>query len=290
MYQCVAVHYRGNFAEPTVLGDVLANYVDEGGVVIFSDGFTGVDNASFTIDRGVKGRISEEGYSPIGPVGGFTEGGTVYNRDGTTQIYEGVDTNFRSIANNRDIDFPLQGDGITDGTFEDGNIAAAYRPDFRVIFLGGSYCWGDVIDGNCPGGDSLRRWVNACSMANTEFTVPPVIVPSPAIVPTRAPSVEEAQGIEDLTSSPTVVHPDSPGDVYGKDGTMTSTKKKSKKNKSQRKSAKAKRGQWGKNGKDGTMTSTKKKSKKNKSQRNSAKTKRGQRGKKSTPKRSKRSH
>ena len=80
----------------------------------------------------------------------------MYNLDGASDIYQGITTNFRSIANNRDGDVSVQGQGIADGTFADGNIAAAYRPDFRVIYLGGSYCWGTELDTqNCPTGDSL---------------------------------------------------------------------------------------------------------------------------------------
>ena len=55
---------------------------------------------------------------------------------------------------------------MQDGSYDDGTMAAAYRPDFRVVYLNGAYCWGfEFPEGDCPGEDHPRRWANACSVA-----------------------------------------------------------------------------------------------------------------------------
>jgi len=163
-YGCVMVHTRGLFEERGLLGDRLAEYVDNGGTLVFGDGFTG---GGFTTDTGVGGAIMGEDYSPIGIVGSANElsGGNDYVGDGITLLYEMV-TVFESTINNVDGDISLQGGGIQDGSYGDGTLAAAYRPDFRVVYLHGAYCWGfEFPTVNCPGDDHPRRWANACSVA-----------------------------------------------------------------------------------------------------------------------------
>jgi hypothetical protein len=200
-YECVMVHYRGDFSDPEGLGDTLADYVDNGGVLVFSDGFTG---GGFTDTRGVKGRIRGEGYSPIGTVGRALECGSSYSGDGTSLIYNGITTSFQSIENNRDSDQPLQGDGIADGTFDDGHIAAAHRPDFQVVYLGGTYCWESELDqGRCPEGDHIRRWVNACSIANTSFEPSSTPLDTNTPQPTPTAEVVTATPLDTDTPQPT---------------------------------------------------------------------------------------
>ncbi|KAL3929670.1 MAG: hypothetical protein SGARI_004687, partial [Bacillariaceae sp.] len=149
-YDCIMVHYQMNFIDPVGIGNNLADFVDGGGVVVFSDGFTG--GGGSVVARGIEGRIRQSGYSPVGPAQFVLECGTSYNLDGSSAIYDGITMPFPSIENNRDDGVALQGDGVSDGFFADGNIAAAYRPDFRVIYLGGSYCWGSTVnDYLCPG-------------------------------------------------------------------------------------------------------------------------------------------
>jgi hypothetical protein len=216
-YGCVMVHTAGLFEERGLLGDRLARYVDNGGTIVFGDGFTG---GGFSTDTGVGGAIMDEEYSPIGIVGRADElnsGDHVYLGDGTTLLYENVN-NFESTINNVDGDISLQGDGMQDGSYSpDGTLAAAYRPDFRVVYLNGAYCWGFEFPAlNCPGDDHPRRWANACSVAfvtgsrtrapsssaNTPSpSVPPMTIAPVTASPTRAPE-RPIPAIPDPTSAP----------------------------------------------------------------------------------------
>jgi hypothetical protein len=213
-YGCVMIHTRGSWEERDLLGDRLATYVDNGGTVVFGDGFYW--GLGFTSIVGVGGAIMDVGYSPIGIVGGADElgEGHVYMGDGTTLLYENV-TTFQSTVNNLDKDVTLQGDGIQDGSYSpDGTLAAAYRPDFRVVYLNGAYCWdSDFPAVDCPGDDHPRRWANACSVAfvttsadntpspSTVATAAPVVTIAPVTAsPTRAPETE--------TSAPAILLPD----------------------------------------------------------------------------------
>jgi len=191
-FHCVMVHTQSRFKDPSVLGDLLADYVDSGGILVFGDGFTG---GGFTDNRGVDGRILEVGYIPIAIVGAALENGSDYVGDGTTLLYESI-TSFSSTFNNRDGDVSLQGDGIQDGTYEDGIMAAAYRPDFRVVYLNGAYCWGDKYPDSvvCQGGDHPRRWVNACSVANATVPLDPTTKPSPTPSPGGAVGTNPEKG------------------------------------------------------------------------------------------------
>lgn len=209
-YGCVMVHSAGLFEERDLFGDRLANYVDSGGTVVFGDGFTG---GGFTTDTGVGGAIMDEEYSPIGIVGAADEissGIKIYVGDGTTLLYENV-TTFESTINNLDADISLQGDGMRDGSYPDGTLAAAYRPDFRVVYLSGAYCWrSEFPAGNCPGDDHPRRWANACSVASVTDSRTPVPsssanTPSPSVVPvTIAPTAKATvETVDPVTASPT---------------------------------------------------------------------------------------
>ena len=48
-FDCVMVHTAGEFHNHDLLGDRLADFVDKNGVVVFSDGFTGVGKPMPTV-------------------------------------------------------------------------------------------------------------------------------------------------------------------------------------------------------------------------------------------------
>jgi len=83
--------------------------------------------------------------------GGNKFSSSAYTGDGTGPLWAGIGS---YTATYRD-EVVLQGDGIANGTFEDGVIAAAYRPDGRVVYLGGMETLGDT------GGDDAELLANA---------------------------------------------------------------------------------------------------------------------------------
>lgn len=126
-----AVYVWVNFAmfDPIAFGDVLADYVDGGGVVILGAFCT------FTSGNSLAGRIMTAGYSPVtSPAGTNHFLSSNYNGDGATCIHDGVTTyecTFRDVL-------VTQGGGTVDGTFVDGEIAHAYNTDFNVFYSNGN--------------------------------------------------------------------------------------------------------------------------------------------------------
>ena len=82
-----------------------------------------------------------------------------YASDGTTELHYLVS----SYACTYRDDLALQGAGIIDGTYLDGEIAHAYRPDYRVIYsngggesaMGGTGDWARVVANTCSTADYL---------------------------------------------------------------------------------------------------------------------------------------
>jgi hypothetical protein len=142
-----AVFTWANFAyfDEVGFGDVLADYVDAGGRVILG-AFT-----TYTSGNNLSGDIMTSGYSPVtSPSGSNHFAPSAYVGDGVV-LWCDVD---EYTATYRDF-VVLQGSGILDGTFADGEIAAAYRPDLGVIYLGGMETIGGVS------GDYAQLLVNA---------------------------------------------------------------------------------------------------------------------------------
>lgn len=116
------------YADNVAFGNVLADYVDGGGRVILS-AFT-----TFTSGNYLSGTIMTAGYAPVNsPTGDNHYALSRYAGDGTTFLHDWVTTYECSY---RDM-LALQGDGLQDGSYQDGEIAVSYRPDFNVIYING---------------------------------------------------------------------------------------------------------------------------------------------------------
>jgi hypothetical protein len=128
-YDCVYTWANYPFADPTGYGNNLAAAVDGGTVVILGAFCT------YTSGNSLGGAIMTAPYSPVySPSGSNHFLTSNYAGDGTTPIYNGV-TTFECMF--RDI-LAVQGSGVADGHYQDGEIAHAYRPDFKVIYSNGS--------------------------------------------------------------------------------------------------------------------------------------------------------
>jgi hypothetical protein len=127
-YDCVYTHPNNLYNDPTLLGDRLAGYVDAGGKVIMG-------LASVYPGYALGGRIATPAYSPVTTTApGLNISPSSYAGDGTTRLHHGVlsyDSVFRETL-------VLQGAGMADGQHVSGEIAAAYRPDRRVVYLNGT--------------------------------------------------------------------------------------------------------------------------------------------------------
>lgn len=148
-YECVVVWANFGFFDAVAYGDVLADFVDGGGRVILG-AFT-----TYTQGTSLQGRIMTVGYAPVvSPTGGNAFSLSAYVGDGTSCIYDGVgllECEFRDLV-------VLQGAGIADGSWADGEICHAYRPDGRVVFSSGA--GGTPV--TCTG-DGAVAVANACS-------------------------------------------------------------------------------------------------------------------------------
>ncbi len=145
-YCCVYTWANHSYSDNVAFGDVLADFVDQGGSVVL--GAWCVPSAG----NYLAGRIMTSGYCPV-TGNSSTDVGSPYAGDGISVIYDGV-TAFSPTYH--DI-LTLQGSGIQDGTYDDGEIAHAYRPDFAVIYsngiastnLGSTGDWPLVITNSC---------------------------------------------------------------------------------------------------------------------------------------------
>ena len=157
-YECVHTWANSAYADTVAFGNNLADFVDGGGSAVL-----GVFS-TYTTGNFLSGRIMTPGYSPVvSPSGTNHFTFSSYAGDGTTVIYKGV-TAFGSVY--RDF-LTLQGNGIKDGSYLDGEIAHAYRPDFRVIYSNGG---GAVPLGGT--GDWPRLIANACAAHAARVPVP----------------------------------------------------------------------------------------------------------------------
>ncbi len=149
-YDCVYVHPNSAFADRVLLGDRLAAYVDAGGKVILGVACT-YDPGGGTL---LGGAIMGAAYSPvIGPV--LTFAFDAYVGDGVTSYHAGIlayDSSFRD-------DVALQGTGVADGHYGDGQICVAYRADGKVIFTAGTGHASFAAGGQWP-----KLIANACML------------------------------------------------------------------------------------------------------------------------------
>lgn len=134
LYDGVFTWTNGPNLDSTQFGNNLASYADAGGRVVLG-AFT-----TYTQGNCLSGNIMGPGYSPVtSPTGDNYKAASSYAGDGTSILWSGV-ADYGAAYRDQVV---LQGNGILDGTFTDGSIAGAYRPDFRVIYLGGMETLGD---------------------------------------------------------------------------------------------------------------------------------------------------
>jgi hypothetical protein len=149
LYDAVFTWTNSAYADSTGFGNVLADYVDAGGRVILG-AFTTYTSGNF-----LSGDVMTSAYSPVySPSGGNSFTNSCYAGDGTSDLWNGVSSYCALYRDN----VALQGAGIADGTFLDGAIAAAYRPDFGVIYLGG------LETTTANSGDYARLLANAATV------------------------------------------------------------------------------------------------------------------------------
>ncbi len=149
-YGCVFTWANGGYADNVAMGDVLADFVDSGGVVVLGAFVT------YTQGNYLSGRIMTAAYAPVtSPTGANLFTTLSYNGDGTTLIWNGV----ASYSTGYPDDVVLQGSGVADGTLGSGVIGAAYRPDFRVVFINGAG------DASISDAGTAQLVANACSLA-----------------------------------------------------------------------------------------------------------------------------
>jgi cysteine-rich repeat protein len=150
-YDCVYTWANVGFADNVAFGDLLADYVDSGRSVVLGA------YSTYTIGSFLSGKIMTPDYSPVtAPSGSNHQSLSAYAGDGTTFLHYLVSA-YDCTA--RDV-LVLQGTGIQDGSYADGEIAAAYRPDFRVVYSNGT----GATSIACPG-DWPRLVANACAAA-----------------------------------------------------------------------------------------------------------------------------
>jgi hypothetical protein len=149
-YDCVYTWANYAFADPTTYGNNLADAVDAGTVVILGAFST------YTSGNSLGGEIMTSAYSPVWSPNGTNHFlSSNYAGDGTTPIHNGVTTyecTFRDFL-------ALQGAGLQDGSYQDGEIAHAYRPDFKVIYSNGT----GAVQLGCTGQWALLV-ANACQV------------------------------------------------------------------------------------------------------------------------------
>jgi len=146
-YDCVYVWANYAFDDNVLFGDRLADFVDIGGSVIL--GVFSLPTALNYLD----GRIMTAAYCPVTAMSNHYSYSD-YAGDGATCLHTGVMT---YGCNYRD-QLTLVTGATADGHYADGEIAHAYRPDYKVIYsngsgaatLGGSYDdWPQLIANAC---------------------------------------------------------------------------------------------------------------------------------------------
>ncbi len=160
-YDCVFTWANSSYADMTAMGDVLADYVDAGGVVVLG-AFVTYTNGNY-----LSGRIMTPAYSPVvAPAGDNLFTTLAYNGDGATLIWDEVASYSTDYPDN----VILQGSGVADGTLGgNGLLAAAFRPDYHVVFVNGAG------DSGISSAETAQLIANACSVgAGSGVPIPAV--------------------------------------------------------------------------------------------------------------------
>jgi cysteine-rich repeat protein len=148
-YDCVFTHPNFAYHSSMTMGTVLRGFVDGGGNVVL--GIATHVNPPHGL---ATTPITAIGYSPV--TGGTVVAGPhTYSGDGATVLHTNVNAYGINLV---DTNVLLQGAGLADGTYGNGAIATAYRPDFKVVYVNGT---GDPPFG--PTGTWGRLIANACA-------------------------------------------------------------------------------------------------------------------------------
>ena len=127
-YCCVLTWGNYAYADAVGFGDVLAAFVDQGGKVML-----GQWTYHSTQNNWLEGEIMTEAYCPV-TVASYSSG--AYVGDGIDCVHVlGPVTAYNSDY--LDIATAISG-AVTDGTFDTGSLAVAWRPDRRVYYSPGN--------------------------------------------------------------------------------------------------------------------------------------------------------
>ncbi len=146
-YDCVMTWVNYAFGDKDAMGNVLADYVDGGGRVILGQWCLP------TAGNSMGGRIMTDGYCPV--TGSMYTGGT-YLGDGvecaTVDVNQGVNTGYCDNAT-------LIGGNMSDGTWDNGYLFTAWRPDYLVWSAPGNTS--DLY--TSPAADVVQWTANMCT-------------------------------------------------------------------------------------------------------------------------------
>ncbi|MCA8960749.1 MAG: hypothetical protein KDC38_09560, partial [Planctomycetes bacterium] len=167
LYDAVYTWIDGPCADTIGFGDVLADYVDDGGTVVLGAFCT------YTSGFSLAGRIMAAGYCPVDSLTGANHYSLApYAGDGRAYLHDcivGYEATYRD-------ELVLQGSGQLDGTYTDGEIAAAFRPDRRVVYTNGLYLagggqWIELLTNALTGRDRLFALVYDGSTYDSTFAL-----------------------------------------------------------------------------------------------------------------------
>lgn len=134
----------GEHYNSVIWGNRLADYVDQGGVLILPG----------SVQR-LRGRITEPEYSPVYGDAQIWSIGPVDWEGTQTSRYHDFVRGYRTWSREW---VGLRDDAITEGTWEGGAYTIASRPDRRIVYLNGHPGYGDSADPQS--GDWARLIVN----------------------------------------------------------------------------------------------------------------------------------
>lgn len=125
-FDVVLVASAGNFSDPGLLGDRLADYVDAGGGIGLLAGSLALGDGSC-----LSGRIIDPDYSPLAPA--------VMDRTPSTSVAietHDITDEIASLATDRVTQFTsLQGAGRSLGMYDNGYLLGAYRDDKPIAVI-----------------------------------------------------------------------------------------------------------------------------------------------------------
>jgi len=129
-YDCVMTHPNFEYLDSAALGEVLAAYVDGGGVVVLgvASGYDPPVGLATT-------PIMAPEYSPVTNAGQVLFQAADYQDDGIGLLYTNVTALGIEIY---DDGVMTQGEGVADGTLGGDVVLAAYRPDYHVVYINGT--------------------------------------------------------------------------------------------------------------------------------------------------------